>query len=377
VALENAVLDRKPAQAGAAVKDVPTPALLVDLDALRRNILRLSKYLGEGDKAVALRPHAKTHKSVAIAALQIEAGAVGVCCQTVREVEAMAVGGVKDVLLANEIATADKAERLALTAKQATISVCVDDRTQVTLLSAAARRHGVELGVLVEIDVGGRRCGVTPSEAPALARYIAASSGLRLEGLQAYHGPAQHLRLPEERAQAIHAAAAASSEAAAGLVAAGLGRPKITGAGTGTFEHEAASGVYGELQCGSYVFMDADYGRNRRAPDSRTPEFEQSLFVLSTVLSTRGRERVVSDAGLKAISFDSGPPLVAGHRDIVYLGQSDEHSSFAPGPSDAFAVGDKIRFIPGHCDPTANLHDFYVVHQGETVVDIWPIARGF
>jgi D-serine deaminase-like pyridoxal phosphate-dependent protein len=362
---------------GMALADVPTPALLVDIDALTRNIARLADFAREHGRGVALRPHAKTHKSAAIAALQVEAGAVGICCQTVREVEAMAAGGIKDVLLANEIASADKAERLALAARRAKVSVCVDDPAQIALLGAAARRNGVELGALVEIDAGGGRCGVAPAAADRLARRIAAEPGLRFAGIQAYHGRAQHLRQPSERAEAIRSAAAAASEAAARVAAAGLGKTWITGAGTGTFEHEAASGVYHELQCGSYVFMDADYRRNIRSGDSRSPEFEQSLYVLSTVLSTATPGRIVTDAGLKAISFDSGPPLIANHPEIVFLGPSDEHGTFAPGPGDVFTVGDKIRFIPGHCDPTVNLHDRYVVYRGDRVVEIWPIARGF
>jgi D-serine deaminase-like pyridoxal phosphate-dependent protein len=371
------MLDRDLVHPGMAVADVPTPALLVDLDALRRNIARLAAFVREHGGGVELRPHAKTHKSAAIAALQVEAGAIGICCQTVREVEAMAAGGIADVMLANEIASADKAERLALAARRAKISVCVDDRAQIELLGAAARRHGLELGALVEIDAGGGRCGVAPVDAVRLARRIATEPGLRFAGLQAYHGRAQHLRQPEERAAAIRSAAAAAAEAAALIAAAGLGQPRITGAGTGTFEHEAASGVYHELQCGSYVFMDADYRRNIRDRESRAQEFEQSLFVLSTVLSVATQGRVVTDAGLKAISFDSGPPHIAGHPEIVFLGPSDEHGTFAPGPRDAFAVGDKVRFIPGHCDPTVNLHDYHVVYSGDRVVELWPIARGF
>ena len=252
---------RPPAEIGMTLDEVDTPALLIDLDAFERNLRRLPEAIaGTG---VRLRPHAKTHKSPVIAMQQIALGAVGVCCQKVSEAEILVQGGVPDVLVSNEIVGRPKLRRLAALARSARIGVCVDDAGNVDDLDAAAAEFGVRLDVLVEIAVGARRCGVAPGEpALALAQRVAASSHLRFAGLQAYQGRAQHLRSHEERAAAIRDAADAARRTVELLARHGLACETITGAGTGTYRLEAASGVYNELQAGSYIFMDADYGRN-------------------------------------------------------------------------------------------------------------------
>lgn len=364
-----------PATIGLTLADVDTPALILDLDAFEGNLRRLKDSL-EGRK-VNVRPHAKSHKCPQIAMRQMAMGAVGVCCQKVSEAEAMVEGGVGDVLIANEVVGAPKLRRLAALAKQARIAVCADNAGNIAQLDAAAAEYGVTLDVLVEINVGSNRCGVEPGEpALALAREIASRAHLRFAGLQAYHGSAQHLRGVEERRSAIEKAVGAVKRTRELLEAAGITCPKVTGAGTGTYLFEAGSNVYDELQPGSYIFMDADYAQNDWT-ESGIPRFEHSLFVWTTVMSRTTSERAIVDAGLKASSIDSGMPRIASGGPAEYMKASDEHGVIQLNGSTGYAVGDKLRLIPGHCDPTVNLYDHYICIRGERVEAIWPItARG-
>jgi D-serine deaminase-like pyridoxal phosphate-dependent protein len=364
-----------PARIGDAVAAIDTPALVVDLDALERNLdLMANAIRGAG---VLLRPHAKSHKCPEIARRQIERDAVGICCQKVSEAEAFIDAGIRDVLVTNEIVGAAKQARLAQLARRATIGVLADDAANVVELSTAATTAGATLDVLVEIDVGAHRCGVQPGDAAArLAVAIAASPGLRLRGLHAYQGGAQHLRTPEERQSAIDEAVRLVALSKAAIEAAGLRCPVVTGAGTGTWQLERDSGVYTEVQPGSYVFMDADYGRNALGADQH--HFEQSLYVLTTVMSTPARERAIVDAGLKALAFDSGPPLVYGRSGLFFRKASDEHGVIdVAGDAPPARIGDRWWLIPGHCDPTVNLYDWIVVVRGDRVEDLWAVtARG-
>ena len=242
--------NRPPAEIGTPLSEVDTPALLIDLDAFDRNLQTLPRLL-EG-RPVQLRPHAKTHKSPIIALRQIALGAVGVCCQKVAEAEVLIEGGVRDILIANEVVGAAKLRRLAAAARQANLAVCVDDPGNVTELEDAAAEFDARIGVLVEIDVGAHRCGVAPGQgALDLARVIAASRHLRFDGLQAYHGAAQHIRSFDERRSAIERAAGLARDTRRLIEEAGIACPRVTGAGTGSFGFEAASGVYTERQCGS------------------------------------------------------------------------------------------------------------------------------
>src|SRR6266853_1546869 len=281
-----------PASLGIPLDEVDTPALVVDLDALEGNVARMAKAVEGG--AVRLRPHAKSHKCAEIARRQIAAGAVGVCSQKVSEAEALVAGGVADVLVTNEIVGKTKVARLARLAHEAKVAVLAD---------AAARAERVQLEVLIEIDVGAHRCGIEPGEpALALASAVAGCRNLRFAGLHAYHGAAQHLRSASERRAAIAAAADKARLTKSLIENAGIACETITGAGTGTFMHEGASRVYNEIQPGSYVFMDADYNRNLW--EEGWPRFEQSLFVLATVMSAPSPGHAVLDAGLKASSVD-------------------------------------------------------------------------
>lgn len=361
-----------PARVGQPLAEIDTPALVVDLDVLERNLDAMA--VATRGRGVDLRPHAKAHKCVEIAAAQLARGAVGVCCQTVREAEAMVAGGIPDVLVTNEVVGADKLARLATLAQRARVAVLADDARNVTALAAAAVTAGVTLRVLIELDVGANRCGVvTPEAAVVLARAIAAAPALELGGIHAYHGGAQHRRTPPERIEAIASAIAIAREAQAAIEAAGIACPTVTGAGTGTWMLERDSGIYTELQPGSYVLMDVDYGRNVLAPDAI--RFEQSLFVLASVISAPLPTRIVVDAGLKALAFDSGLPLVHGREGLTFQKASDEHGVIAVGISGARpGLGDKVFLVPGHCDPTVNLYDWIVGLRGGRVECVWAVA---
>ncbi|MDQ6917018.1 MAG: DSD1 family PLP-dependent enzyme, partial [Pseudomonadota bacterium] len=357
--------------------DVDTPSLIVDLDAFEENLATMGDAVRK--KKARLRPHAKSHKCPDIAKLQIAQGAVGICCQKVGEAEAFVAAGITDVLITNEIVGTRKLGRVAALARSAKIGVLVDDFGNVSAIAEAASHAGSTLEVLVEIDVGAHRCGVAPG-APALelARVVSAraASGLRFGGLHAYQGTAQHLRRPAERRAAIARAVEGARETRALIESAGIACPTVTGAGTGTFLLEANSGVYTELQPGSYVFMDADYGRNTL--DAGEPTFAQSLYLWSTVMSVPAPDRAIVDAGLKAFSVDSGMPLCADRPELECTKASDEHGVLkVPVGAQRLRVGDKLRLIPGHCDPTVNLHDTLVGVRNGRVECIWPVsARG-
>lgn len=368
---------RPPAEVGMPLEAVDTPALLLDLGAFEKNLTRLAA--AAAGAGVRLRPHAKSHKCPVIALRQMASGAVGVCCQKVSEAEAMVYGGVSDVLVSNQIVGAPKITRLLSLAAQARVAVCADDAGNVAALDGGATAFGVRLPVLVEVNVGADRCGVEPAEpALALARQIAGSRGLRFAGLQAYHGGAQHIRDYARRKEAIQAAAEKTRRTVELLRRHGLACELVSGAGTGTYPFEAASGVWNELQAGSYIFMDADYLKNLRQDGTPGSEFTPSLFVYATVMSRPAKDRAVLDAGLKALSVDSGMPSVAGMQDVEYLRASDEHGKLTlHDPGRALPLGSKVRLIPGHCDPTVNMYDWYVCYRNDRVEALWPItARG-
>ncbi len=365
-----------PAVVDMQIGEIATPALLVDLDAFEHNVATLKERLQAA--GVRLRAHAKTHKSVDIARYQLErGGACGICCQKVSEAEVMVAGGIDDVLISNQVVDPTKIDRLARLATRARILVCVDDAGNVADLAAAAQRHAATLECLVEIDCGAARCGVAPGVAAVeLAKAIDAATGLVFAGLQAYQGAAQHIREYGARAAAIATAAKQAAATIEQLRAAGLACNIVAGAGTGSYAFEAASGVYNEMQCGSYVFMDADYQRVRDARGEPIGEFFNSLFILTSVMSKPRAGAAVCDAGLKVMSVDSGLPVVFGEADIEYVNCSDEHGVLAD-PGDRLVINDRLRLVPGHCDPTCNLHDWYVGLRGDRVECLWPVsARG-
>lgn len=372
------MVNRPPAEIGMALADIDTPALVVDLDAFERNLQQMAaRVSGFG---VRLRAHSKTHKSPVIAVRQMALGAVGVCCQKVSEAEIMVLGGVTDVLVSNQVVGRQKLKRLAALAKQAKVMVCADDVENIADLDSAAKEAGVTLTVLVEVNVGANRCGVAPGEETlALAKAIDVSKNLHFGGLQAYQGAAQHIRDFNERRDAIDSAVRMTADTIALLEKNGLPCDVVGGAGTGSFEFEGQSGVYNELQCGSYVFMDADYGRNLKEDGGYIDEFAHALYLYATVMSKPGETHAVVDAGLKAFSVDSGMPSLPDFPELAVIGASDEHGKIALTPefnagNRNLRVGDKIRMIPGHIDPTVNLHDWYVGVRDGRVETLWPVA---
>ncbi|WP_299944228.1 3-hydroxy-D-aspartate aldolase BhcC [uncultured Ruegeria sp.] len=368
-----------PAAIGMDESEIQTPCLILDLDALERNI----KKMGDYAKAHGMRHrvHGKMHKSVDVAKLQEKlGGAVGVCCQKVSEAEVFARGGIKDILVSNQVRDPAKIDRLArLPQLGARTIVCVDDIANIADLSAAAQRHGTELEVFVEIDCGAGRCGVTTTEdVVAIAKAAEASPNLKFTGIQAYQGAMQHLDTYEARKEKLDVAIAMVEDAYDGLKTAGVDCALVSGGGTGSYYFEAKSGVYNELQCGSYAFMDADYGRILDKDGNRIDqgEWENALFILTSVMSHAKADKAICDAGLKAQSVDSGLPFIYGRDDVEYLKCSDEHGVIGD-PEGALKVNDKLRLVPGHCDPTCNVHDWYVGVRNGKVEALWPVsARG-
>ena len=362
---------RAPASVGQRLAEVDTPALLLDLDAFESNLRTLQQsVVGKG---VRVRAHAKTHKCPEIGKRQIAAGAIGLCCQKVSEAEALVEGGIADVLVSNEVVGASKLARLAELSRHARLGVCVDNPQAL----AELRASGAKVDVYVEIEVGMGRCGIRPGEPAAnLAREIGSSGTLRFAGLQAYHGRAQHMRSMRERRGAIDTASQKVLETKKLLEKDGLECPIVTGAGSGTYMLEVESGAWNEIQPGSYIFMDADYARNEWA--APLPRFEHSLFVLTTAMSRPSERLAVVDAGLKASSVDSGMPGVWQRPGLAYAKASDEHGWLQAGAGvQAPSLGEKILLVPGHCDPTVNLYDWYVCVRKGVVEALWPItARG-
>ncbi|GAA0298774.1 3-hydroxy-D-aspartate aldolase BhcC [Rhodovulum strictum] len=368
-----------PALPGMDAADIQTPCLVLDLDALERNIRKM----GDWAKAHGMRHrvHGKMHKSVDVALLQERlGGSCGVCCQKVSEAEVFARGGIKDVLVSNQVRDKAKIDRLARIPKLgARTIVCVDDLANVADLSAAAVKHGTQIECLVEIDCGAGRCGVTSTQAVVeIARAIDAAPGLKFAGIQAYQGAMQHMDLYEDRKAKIDIAVAMVRDAVEGLKATGLDCDIVGGGGTGSYYFEGNSGVYNELQCGSYAFMDADYGRILDKDGKRIDqgEWENALFILTSVMSHVKADRAICDAGLKAQSVDSGLPFIFGRDDVEYIKCSDEHGVISD-PKGVLKVGEKLKLVPGHCDPTCNVHDWYVGVRGDKVEVVWPVsARG-
>jgi 3-hydroxy-D-aspartate aldolase len=362
-----------PAVPGAPEGEIDTPALILDLDAFEANLAAMRDLLaGTGAK---LRAHAKTHKSAVVAQRQIAHGAIGQCTQKVSEAEALAWGGVANILVSNEIVGRAKLARLAALARIAEIAVCADDPAHVAALEQVAEATGQRLRVLVEIEVGSGRCGVAPGEeAVALAERIAGSKHLIFGGLQAYQGRAQHFPTWAERSAAIGDAIESTRRTIDQLQQHGLSCEIVGGAGSGSFMLEAASGVFNEVQAGSYVFMDSDYGRieGPDGPGSHLP-FRQALFVLATVISQPRAGFAVLDTGHKALPLGWGYPSVAGRPELKLVSLSDEHGNVTFEGS-GVRVGEKFRLVPTHCDPTVDRYDWYVGVRGGRVECVWPIA---
>ncbi len=352
---------------GHSAAAIDTPALVIDLDAMERNLARMADFCRA--RGLRLRPHAKMHKSAELSRLQMAHGAVGVCVQKTDEALALAHAGVSDIFISNEVIAPAKLARLVQAVRElpTRFAIAVDSAIGIARLAEALQQAGVTdpaaIDVFVEIDVGHGRCGVAPAQALALVRQVMAQPTLRLAGLQAYHGSAQHRRGVAERDAALAASAAAVRETLAVLSAAGISVPLVTGAGTGSFVREASSGLWGELQTGSYLFMDTDYAANEADPGA--PAFEHALFIKSQVMST-SKTHAVCDAGHKSHAVDSGLPSVWLPQGLAYANGGDEHGvlTVIDPAGELPALGETVWLVPGHCDTTVNLHDFAIGLRG-------------
>lgn len=362
------------ARPGDRLEDVDTPSLILDLDAFEDN-LRTMQVLAERH-GVALRPHAKAHRCPDIALRQIALGADGVCCQKVSEAACFVAAGIRDIHISNEIVGAPKLSLLARLADHAQLTVCVDSMRALQDLSDALVKHNTTVGVLVELDIGQKRCGVqTPQEALELAQAALRMPNVRFDGLQAYHGGIQHKRSHDQRQRASEKAAQRIRRYLKVLSEAGITCRVVTGGGTGTAMFDVSTQVYTEIQPGSYAFMDNDYGQ---LDWGAALEFRHSLFLLGTIMSAPTPHRAVVDLGLKSTTGESGAPRLAGYSGVTCVKIQDEHTLLeAEHSKDRPALGSQVRLIPGHCDPTFNLHDTVVAVRGKTVEAVWPIsARG-
>jgi len=350
---------------GKPICEVDTPSLLLDIDALKANIATMAAFFA--DKPSRLRPHFKSHKCTAIAKMQMEAGAVGITCAKLGEAEVVADAGITDILIANQIVSKCKIQRLVELAKRANPMVAVDSVINVRELSAAASKAGVKIRVLVEVDCGMNRCGVEPGQ-PALdlARVVASSPGLVFEGLQGYEGHLVLIRDEEERFEKTRAALAPLVETRRLIENAGIPVNIVSGGGTGTYNLTGCIEGIDEVQAGSYAAMDYYYGEIR-------PEFRQAMSILVGICSRPKPGVAVVDVGTKGVGADFGPPLlknIPGGELLKF--SSEEHTVFML-PEAAGGLGDSIEIIPSHGCATSNLYREFIVHKDGIVVDVWPI----
>jgi len=345
---------------------LPTPALILEETVFRANRNAMTELLQHS--SLSLRPHYKSHKCTAIAHMQIADGAVGMTCAKLSEAEDLADSGIDDILIANQITDPRKIRRAAELAGDCRLTVCTDNLDNIAALEKAAAEAGTKIRCLVEFEIGMCRCGVTSfDEVVDLAGEITASSHLVFDGIQAYAGHISHVVSQEERIAATEQNEAVLRQLLDVLEVKGLAARVLSGGSTGTAAIKAKSGVYTELQAGSYLFMDATY-RELQLP------FMNALFVLSTVVSEKSGLTVL-DAGVKSCGVDQGMPVPVGFT-VGEVRASEEHFQLAV-PERMCGIGSRVKLVPGHCCSTVNLYDKIYVTDGDTVVDRLTIsARG-
>ena len=364
-----------PAKVGMDVSEIQTPSLIIDFKIFENNIKKMREFVLHNN--VKLRPHAKMHKSIDVARFQIDnGGAHGICCQKVSEAEIFVRAGIKDILITNQITDSFKLERLAkIKCKELKIGCCVDNKENLINIQKAAERNNSLIDIYIEYDCGANRCGIKSfNEINELIKMIKIMANLNFIGFQAYNGSIQHIEDYKIRQNEVKNTCNKIKELKANFT---KYSPFITGVGTGCFDLEVSEEVYNEIQVGSYAFMDAHYSslkHDRKLNNSNN--FENSLFVFTGVMSKALKNHAVVDAGLKSIAVDSGLPKTI-NSELEYIKCSDEHGIISD-PYNVLRINDKIRLIPGHCDPTCNLHDWYVVVKDSKVIDLWPVsARGY
>jgi len=356
-----------------------TPVLVLDIEKLDRNIAAMQALADA--KGVALRPHAKTHKSVDIGRRQIAAGAVGLCCAKIGEAEVLADGGITGLLITSPVSAPVAVERLAALAKRGIgLMAAIDNPDMVARWDAALTSVGAMLDVVIDVDPGIRRTGVaSPEAAVAVAEAIARSSNLTLRGVQYYCGMQQHIEDYAARRAAMVDRTDYLQTVIAALTEAGYQPEIVTGSGTGTHHIDLELGLFTELQAGSYVFMDKQY-LDCDLADGPMPPFETSLSVDARVVSANHDALVTIDAGFKSLSTDGGAAQVqrGAAPETMFMFMGDEHAALiAPDIGTRLRPGDPVSLTVPHCDPTVNLYDYYHVVRGDTLAEIWPVsARG-
>ncbi len=356
-----------------------TPALVIDLDVMERNIAKMAEHAKM--HGISLRPHAKTHKCIEIAKRQIAAGALGQCCAKLGEAEALAEGGIDSILLTSPVVSeAGIARLMALNARMTNLMAVCDNVSVAGRLDAAAQASGKPLKVFVDIDPGMGRTGIRPGDgAVALVEFVTNAPGLALGGLQCYAGQAQHMESPNERRSASLGVMKEFGDLRDTLKGKGMTPPIMSGGGTGTFDIDVDARVLTELQVGSYVFMDRQYNDVWEKPGDRTP-FETSLFVHTTVISANRDGLATTDAGLKSFATDAEPPRIAvgAPEGASYFFFGDEQGGVIyPREGNKLTHGDQLACVVPHCDPTVNLYDCYHAVRGDTLEAIWRVdGRG-
>ena len=354
---------------------IATPALVLDLKAFERNVAAMQEHCKR--VGLKLRPHAKTHKSVAVAKRQIAAGAIGQCCAKLGEAEALAEGGIDSILITSPIVARQAFARVgALNARMSDLMVTVDSEVGVDGFAAVARDTKKPIKIVVDVDIGLHRTGIAPGEPALRLAQRAKAAGLTVVGLQGYAGQLQHIVDFEERKTKSLEALKSLGDTRDLLVKNGVPCPIVSGGGTGTYNIDADARVFTELQAGSYVFMDKQYHEVTIANGAPMP-FETSLFVQTTVISNNTAGLVTTDAGFKAFATDAGPPLLqfGAPEGASYFFFGDEQGGIFTNTK--MELGSVVGCSAPHCDPTVNLYDVYHVVEGDTLIDIWPIeARG-
>ena len=364
-----------PAKIGMKINEIQTPCLVIDYNKFENNILKMKNFVVNNN--VKLRPHAKMHKSFNVANYQMKfGGADGICCQKVSEAEVFAREGIKDILITNQITDLFKINRLTNISKaNIKISCCVDDEQNIININNSAKEKNTSIDLFIEFDCGANRCGLqSHSEIKNLISLINSLKFVKFVGFQAYNGSIQHIENFVLRKEEVVKTCNKIKELKNFFKEFS---PIITGVGTGCFDLEVSENIYDEIQVGSYAFMDAHYSSLKHDNKlNNTNNFENSLFILSSVMSKALDKHAVVDAGLKSISVDSGLPKT-NNNNISYIKCSDEHGIIYD-PENSLKINDKLYLIPGHCDPTCNLHDWYVIIKNEIVMDLWRVsARGY
>ncbi len=352
---------------GRSVAELDTPALIVDLDALEANIATMAGVCREA--GVDWRPHVKASKAPDLARKLVAGGAAAITCAKVSEAEVMADGGLDDVLIANEIVGPTKVARLVQLAGRARVCVAADSEANLREISHASESAGVEVEVLVDVDVGLHRAGVRPAEAPALAQLACELPGLGFRGLMGYEGHVMGISDPEEKERACEAAADLLEEARELVEAAGFAVGVTSGGGTGNYRIAVGLGRITELQAGGGVLMDRAYREQMGVKDHA-----QALFVQTQVVSAAAPGRAVGDVGWKATGMHTGLPLVNDREGVGVRSLNAEHCNFTLDDGVTLTPGERLLLVPHYSDSTVLLHRQMHAVRGGVVEEVWPVA---